>query len=180
MKHHKLHNQIREKVLSKRKVNLRDRFPKPGEVENELSSCKANYDISQYRDKLYIDPFYSVEIPYSNVAWALLKGEWQIDSYTDDYHFEILKITDNKSGQSIEIGFTDKMNQIRFVNEMQTSKPVEQENPGMMFEEIINEKSLYEKRDYKKVTAMAGAAILSFLIHKVIKKFKSKTVELKK
>jgi len=168
---------IRRNFQTDRKVFFKDIMLPKKDLQKELENYKSDYiKLQEFDKKLYVDPMYSEELPISNVVYANLKGNWVVDAYTDDYGMEVLKFIDDKSGQFIELAFPDAVNKMKFANEVYTSAPIKQENPGMMIGQLASQNQLekdkpYMVSDFLKVASvfLLGVFSLSSMIKKLKK-----------
>jgi len=160
-----------EKILNRNKIYFKNIMPNNYVRKAILSTYTSPYiDLSEFKNKLYVDPIFGEDTSYSVVSFSSLNGDWLIDEETDDYGSIIIKFTDNKSGNYIKIAFPDQINKLKFLNEMHTYKPIKQENPGMNISDIVNNNVLYKKENglttLKVATTMlaitTGVGLLAF------------------
>lgn len=165
-----------EKFTQKRRVFFKDIMLTPKQALEELQSYKSDYlDLSEFDNKLYDDPVYSKELETSHIVYANFRGDWVIDSYSDDYDMQILKFTDNKSGQSFELAFPDAVNKMKFANELYSTEPLKQENSGLAVSDIASHNELKKKSSSLSVKSIvkAGIAIAAVAsIFAIVKKMK--------
>lgn len=164
-----------DKFTQKRRVFFKDVMLSPKQAEEELKSYKSDYlDLSQFDKKLYEDPVFSKELETSRIVYANFRGDWIVDSYSDEYDMQILKFTDNKSGQSFELAFPDAVNKMKFANELYSTEPLKQENSGLSVSSIASHNELKKKSNLSvKSVVKAGIAIATVAsILTLVKKMK--------
>lgn len=158
-----MNTQISEKTLELRKklnsgkIYLRDILPTKQVLRARLSTYTSDYvNLKEFDGKLYDDPYFGQEMTTSKVLYTVVKGDWLIDEEIDEFtQTLIVKLTDNKSGQTIKFAFPDHTNKLIFLNEMNVSNEIKQENSGMAIGEVVNKNVLYPK---KKVLVKVGIA----------------------
>lgn len=161
-------------VLNRDEIYLSDELPSKRDVQMAMATYKSDVSISEFKNKLYVDPIYSKELPVAVSTYCFMNGDWLVDEDLDDLGMPILKFTDNKSGQYIKICFINQANKLKFLSEMYTAKPVLQQFPGMNIEDVINENVLYpKKKHFMTVGVMAVSTVFSYLLYKKINKKKS-------
>jgi len=175
----KQETEIRRNFQTDRKVFFKDIMLPKKDLQKELENYKSDYiKLQEFDKKLYIDPMYSEELPISNVVYANFNGDWIVDARTDDYGMEILKFTDDKSGQYFELAFPDVVNKIKFASEVYTSKPIKQENPGMTIGKLASANTMEKdtaNRDLIKIgTAISGMFLAIVSAFWIKKKMQSK------
>lgn len=154
-------NYIREKLTNYRKVNWKEVFPPYNKLRAELDFYRSDINLHEFDGKEYIDPEYGYPESFSKINYIVLSGEWEMDSYIeDDKH--ILKLIDNKSGQTIEFAFSSLSDKISFVNEIYSNKPVKQVNKGMNIESIINSKVKSNQKTWLPIITSMGLVAAYF------------------
>ena len=164
--------ELREK-LNGEKVYLKDIMPTP-QMLRAIRSVYTSTQVSlkDFKDKLYEDEVFGKEVSVAETTYSVLNGDWSIDEDVDEYtQNPVVIFTDNKSGQSIRIAFTDHTNKLKFLNEMHVATEVKQENPGMDISGVVNRNALYpKKKALVKVAVGTLAAGLGYLIYSKNKK----------
>jgi len=139
--------ELRKKLNSK-KIYFKDIMPSKYQVKAELSVYEStDIDLSEFKGKLYDDPVFGQELPKACSIFSVLYGDWLLEEEDDEKAgIYMIKLIDNKSGQYIKIGFADKTNKLKFLNEMNVSRPIKQQNSGMNIEDVVNKNLIYVKK----------------------------------
>jgi hypothetical protein len=149
-----MNTQLSNKTLEFRKklnssgIYFRDVIPTKQVIKARLSTYTSDYvNLKEFNNKLYDDPYFGQEMSTSKVFYTVVKGDWLIDEEIDEFaQTPIVKLTDNKSGQTIKFAFPDQTNKLIFLNEMNVSNEIKQEHSGMAIDEIVNKNVLYPKK----------------------------------
>lgn len=165
------------KKLNSRKIYFRDMMPTKQVLKERLSAYESDYiNLKEFDGKLYDDPYFGQEMAVSKVLYTGVEGDWLIDEEMDEfYQTPIVKLTDNKSGQTIKFAFPDQTNKLIFLNEMNVSSEIKQENSGMAIGDVVNKNVLYPKEKILTkvwITAVvAGIGMFTYLKKKNERKF---------
>lgn len=145
---------------SNRQVFFKDIMLSKRDAEDALKNYKSDYiDLSKFNHKLYEDSVYSKKLPISRVIYANFKGDWVVSSNVDDYDMNVLKFTDNKSGQYFEIAFPDAVDMAKFASEIYSTTALKQENSGLNIQKLTEEKVLYPDKNVNVKTAVKSGLV---------------------
>lgn len=155
------------KKLNSGKIYFRDIMPTKQVSKARLSTYTSEYvNLKEFNNKLYDDPYFGQEMPVASTVYSVLQGDWLIDEEIDEFtQNPVIKLIDNKSGQSIRIAFPDQINKLRFLNEMNVSQEIKQENSGMRIDNVVNQNVLYpQKKTLVKIGIAAVTAGIGLLV----------------
>lgn len=156
------------KKLNSNKIYFRNIMPTKQVSKARLSTyASEDVNLKEFNNKLYDDPYFGQEMSIASTVYSVLTGDWLIDEEIDEFtQNPVIKLIDNKSGQSIRIAFPDHTNKLRFLNEMNTSQEIKQENSGMRIDNIVNQNVLYPKKKFLTkigiASVLAGIGLLVF------------------
>jgi len=122
------------------------------------SNIKSQISISQYANKIYIDPFYGIPLPKAAVNYSIFSSKWDIEEVNED---NILKIIHRDSGDSISLSFNTYKDKMEFVKNIYTSKHVKQIGNSNKLEVLAN-RNIKPQRD----------SYINSVLRKLIRNFK--------
>jgi len=149
------------------KVHLRDIFPK--ERFNEMNYTSEYINISEFKNKIYEDPFFGNPVINSEVKYMRIYGDWDMETFTEENDQFTLRLINNKQtfAQRIELVFPSASDMVTFVNEMYSNQPVKQIGTGMNLEDLKYVESP-KTSTYEKISVALGSIGLGFLIYKIL------------
>ena len=96
---------------------------------------KKKISISNYANKIYEDPFFSIPLAKAAVNYSVFSSKWDIEEVNED---NILKIIHRESGDSISLSFNSLKDKIEFVKNIYTSQRINQIGKGIDLEKLAN------------------------------------------
>lgn len=117
-------------------VDWKKIIPPKNVVRANLDFYKSdNLSLTDFNNKIYVDEYYSQPLVETSINHARLYGDWIIKTYFED-DFIIMRITDDKSGQYIELAFNSLNDQLTFVKEMYSNKNIKFDKSDIDLENI--------------------------------------------
>jgi hypothetical protein len=108
-------------------------------------NIKSKISISQYANKIYIDPFYGIPMPKAAVNYSIFSSRWDIEEVNED---NILKIIHRESGDSISLSFNTYEDKIEFVKNIYANKTIKQIGTNNRLEKLANRNIKPQKDNY--------------------------------
>jgi hypothetical protein len=153
-------NEIREKFRFNKKLII---------IPKNINLEKSDIDLSKFNNKMYgNDHYYANTIePDIKIKGAYLSGMWEISNYSLDSGEFIIKLTEDKSGNYIELEFNNSVEGIKFMNELSVGKKIKQKEPGFNFEKIINSEKTKNGAIFGGLISLALFSYLKFKKNKI-------------
>ena len=121
-------------------------------------NIKSQISISEYANKIYIDPFYGIPLPKAVINYSIFSSKWDIEEVNED---NILKIIHRDSGDSISLSFNTYKDKMEFVKNIYTSRHVKQIGNNNNLEALAN-RNIKPQRD----------SYINYVLRKLISNFK--------
>ena len=125
-------------------------FPNRSQISRLLKTEKLDVDLSKYKDKIYVDELTQRDFKPSVVDYVTTYGNWEIENFIEkdsatQENIYCVKLIEKRYGASIIFHFYKYSECIQFCNNINSSTPLEQKEPGFDLTNIVKDKALYSK-----------------------------------
>jgi len=142
-------------------VDWKKIIPPKNVVRANLDFYKSDVSLTEFDNKTYVDDYYALPLVKSSVNHARLYGDWVVKTYFED-DFIILRLTDDKSGQYIELAFNSLNDQLTFIKEVYSNKNFKFDKSDIDLENIKKNKE-NKNKSLSTLGMISGLGLLYYL-----------------